>query len=52
MFSADMYEECYLVERFLNKLKYFRRLATRYGKLSRHFLVMERLWLCVHESLA
>jgi len=32
------YKERHLVERFFNKLKQFRRVATRYDKLSRNFL--------------
>ncbi|MDR1531773.1 MAG: transposase, partial [Clostridiales bacterium] len=32
------YKERHLVECFFNKLKQFRRVATRYDKLSRNFL--------------
>jgi len=32
------YKERHLVECFFNKLKQFRRIATRYDKLSRNFL--------------
>ena len=39
-----------LVERFFNKIKHFRRIATRYDKLARNFLAAIalasiRLWL-------
>ena len=33
-----LYCERNLVERFFNKLKHFRAIATRYGKLARNFL--------------
>ena len=33
-----LYCERNLVERFFNKLKHFRAIATRYDKLARHFL--------------
>jgi transposase len=44
-----------LVERFFNKLKHFRRIATRYDKLARNFLAAvalaaTRLWLRHYES--
>ena len=44
-----------LVERFFNKLKHFRRIATRYDKLARNFLAAlliasTRLWLRAYES--
>jgi transposase len=32
------YKQRHVVERFFNKIKRFRRVATRYEKLSRHFL--------------
>jgi len=37
------YKERHLVECFLNKLKEFRRIATRYEKLSRNFLSLALL---------
>ena len=44
-----------LVERYFNKLKHFRRIATRFEKLARNFLaavalVSSRLWLRTYES--
>lgn len=44
-----------LVERYFNKLKHFRRVATRFDKLARNFmaavaLASSRLWLRHHES--
>ena len=33
-----LYRERNLVERFFNKLKHFRAIATRYDKLARNFL--------------
>jgi hypothetical protein len=45
-----------LVERFFNKLKQCRRIATRYDKLAANFLAMVqlasmRLWLRAYESM-
>lgn len=45
-----LYRERNLIERFFNKLKHFRRIATRYDKSARNFLaavllVSARLWL-------
>ena len=37
-FSAFLYRYRNLVERFFNKLKHFRAIATRYDKLARNFL--------------
>jgi transposase len=50
-----IYRQRNLIERFFNKLKHFRRIATRYDKLARNFLaavVMAsiRLWTRVYES--
>lgn len=44
-----------LIERLFNKLKHFRRIATRYDKLADNFLAMVklasvRLWLRAYES--
>lgn len=56
-FSPALYKERNLVERFFNKLKYFRRIATRYDKLGSSFLAMIklasiRIWLRTYESTA
>ena len=56
-FSPWLYRERNVIERFFNKLKYFRRIATRYDKLGSSFLAMIklaaiRLRLRVYESTA
>ena len=50
-----VYRQRNLVERFFNKLKHFRRIATRYDKLARNFLAAlvlasSRLWRRAYES--
>ena len=50
-----LYRERNLVERFFNKLKHFRRVATRFDKLARNFLAAVllasiRLWIRTSES--
>ena len=35
---SSLYEKRNLIERFFNKLKHFRRIATRFDKLARNFL--------------
>ena len=50
-----IYRQRNLVERFFNKLKHFRAIATRYNKLARNFmaaiaLASTRLWLSHYES--
>ena len=52
-----IYRQRNLIERFFNKLKHFRRVATRYDKLAANFLAMVqlasmRLWLRAYESTA
>lgn len=42
-FSPWLYRDRNLIERFFNKLKYFRRIATRYDKLGSTFLAMIKL---------
>jgi transposase len=42
-YDIHLYKERNLVERFFNKLKHFRRLATRYEKTARNFLAMLNL---------
>ena len=55
VFDADLYKERNLVERFFNKIKHLRRVATRYEKLAANFLAMIklaaiRIWLRYNES--
>jgi transposase len=50
-----LYRQRNLVERFFNKLKHFRGIATRYNKLARNFLAAialasTRLWIRHYES--
>lgn len=49
-FSPHLYKTHDLIERFFNKIKQFRRIATRYGKLPENYLaalkpVAIRIWL-------
>ena len=39
-YDKHLYKERHLVECFINKLKQFRRIATRYEKTARNFLAM------------
>lgn len=53
--DRSIYRQRNLVERFFNKLKHFRRVATRYDKLARNFLAAValasvRLWTRTYES--
>jgi transposase len=53
--DPDLYRKRNLVERFFNKLKHFRRIATRYEKLARNYLAAvllasTRLWTRAYES--
>ena len=53
--DPELYRQRNLVERFFNKLKHFRGIATRYHKLARNFLAAVamaaiRLWLRHCES--
>lgn len=53
--DAAIYRERNLVERFFNRLKHFRRIATRFDKLARNFLAAvllasARIWLKHYES--
>src|SRR6516162_6120562 len=55
MFSPHLYRARNLVERFLNKIKHCRRVATRYDKLAANYLAFVqlasiRLWLRANES--
>ena len=50
-----IYAKRNLIERFFNKLKHFRRIATRFDKLARNFLAgvliaSLRLWIRNYES--
>jgi transposase len=54
-FSPYLYEARNLIERFFNKIKHFRPIATRYDKYEENYmsalkLVSVRLWLRVYES--
>ena len=54
-FSRHLYKNRNLIERFFNKLKHFRRVATRYDKLAESFLATLklaslRIWLRDYES--
>ena len=54
-FSPHLYRARNLVERFFNKIKQCRRVATRYDKLAANYLAFIqlasiRLWLRVTES--
>lgn len=56
-FSKTLYKDRNLVERFFNKIKFFRRIATRYDKLGSTYLAMVklaaiRIWLRFNESTA
>jgi putative transposase len=42
-YDADLYKERNVIERFFNKLKHFRRIATRYEQTARAFLSMIQL---------
>jgi putative transposase len=42
-YDADLYKERNLIERFFNKLKQFRRIATRYDKLLQNFMGFVKL---------
>lgn len=42
-YDAHLYKERNLIERFFNKLKQFRRVATRYGKLLANFMGFVKL---------
>ena len=56
-FSHRLYRQRNLFERFFNKLKYFRAVATRYGKRDDNYLASVklaslRIWLRFNESVA
>lgn len=49
-FSPWLYLQRNLIKRFFNKLKYYRRIATRYDKLGSCFLAMINL-VCIRLRL-
>jgi len=56
-FSKRLYRERNLVERFFNKLKHFRAVATRYDKRDENYLASVklaslRIWIRFNESVA
>jgi transposase len=42
-FSKSLYKERNLVERFVNRIKHYRRIATRYEKTARNYLAFAHL---------
>jgi putative transposase len=42
-YDAELYKERNIIERFFNKLKQFRRVATRYDKLLANFMGFVKL---------
>lgn len=55
--AKDLYRRRNLVERFFNKLKHFRAVATRYDKRDDNFLAgiklaSARIWMRFNESIA
>jgi len=50
-YDHHLYKDRNLVERFFNRLKQFRRIATRYEKLARNFISMLNL-VCAYIWLA
>jgi transposase len=56
-FNKRLYRKRNLVERFFNKLKHFRAIATRYDKTSENYLAgvklaSLRIWMRFNESVA
>ena len=56
-FSTALYKERNRVERFFNKIKHFRRIATRFEKHAQNYLAMIklasiRIWMRHNESMA
>ena len=55
-FCRFLYKERNLVERFFNRIKHFRAVATRYDKLAENYLAgvqlaSARLWMRANESM-
>ena len=56
-FSKALYKERNQIERFFNKIKHFRRIATRFEKHAQNYLAMIklasiRIWMRHNESMA
>ena len=56
-FSKALYKERNQIERFFNKIKHFRRIATRFEKHAQNYLAMIklasiRMWMRHNESMA
>lgn len=56
-FSPFLYRYRNLVERFFNKLKHFRAIATRFEKMPENYLALVklasiRIWLRAYESVS
>ena len=56
-FSGTLYRERNRIERFLNRIKHFRRVATRFEKHAQNYLAMIklasiRIWMRHNESMA
>ena len=49
-YDRELYKDRNLVERFFNRIKHFRRVATRYEKLARNFLSMITL-VCAYTGM-
>jgi transposase len=45
-YDKELYKERNRVERFINKIKWFRRIFSRFDKLARRFLAFLQ-WVCV-----
>ena len=57
LYSKRIYKKRNLIERFFNRIKQFRRIATRYDRLAENYRAMIkiasiRLWLRLYESAA
>ena len=57
LYSKKLFKRRNLIERCINKLKQFRRIATRYDRLPKNFLAMfklvtVRLWMRIYVSAA
>lgn len=51
-YDRHLYRRRNLIERFFNRLKQFRRVATRYDKLARSFLVFAQLACALKSAFA